>query len=155
MFSKFSHAPPTPVFDTVSIGILAAARLVDANLVECGVKILISIPADCRVVSIHLAKMCCEAILQAFVVAMKRRVMLPSRFAVNFHTCYDINSLIFLISWKFCLSNVEFLIWCFHYVTNAVTRKFCSNDKLYISMCLNISLGLCPQSIAVSFKFLL
>ena len=40
-------------------------------------------------------------------------------------------------------------------VTNAVTRKFCSNDKSYISMCLNISLGLCPQSIVASFKFLL
>ena len=98
MFSKFSHAPPTPVFDTVSIGILVAARLADANQVDCGVKILISIPADCSVVLIHLAKMWCEAILQGFVVAMKRRAMLPLRFAVNFHICYDTNSLIFLIS---------------------------------------------------------
>ena len=53
----------SPVFNTVSIGILVAARLVDADLVEWGVKMLISIPADCNVVLIHPDKVSWEAIL--------------------------------------------------------------------------------------------
>ena len=49
-----------PVFNSVSIGILVAAQLVDADLV---VNIFISIPADCNVVLIHLAKVSWETIL--------------------------------------------------------------------------------------------
>ena len=58
MFSNCSQAPPFPTFNTVPIGIFAAARLM-----EWGVKILKSILADCNVVLIHLAKMSCDAIL--------------------------------------------------------------------------------------------
>ena len=41
---------------------------------------------------------------------------------------------------------MEFLILCFHYVTNLDNQ---TKDKLSISMSPNISLGLFPQSIAV------
>ena len=57
IFHKCSNAPPpTSVFNTVSIGILVAARLVDADLVEWGVKVLILVPANWNVVLIHLTK---------------------------------------------------------------------------------------------------
>ena len=36
-----------PVLSTVSIGTFVAALLVEADLVECGVKIVISMPASC------------------------------------------------------------------------------------------------------------
>ena len=61
-FSKCSHAPPSLVFNTVSVGILVATRLFDTDLVERGMKILISMPADCIVVLIHLGKLSCEMI---------------------------------------------------------------------------------------------
>ena len=61
-FSKCSHAPPPLVFNTVSVGILVATRLFDTDLVERGMKILISMPADCIVVLIHLGKLSCEMI---------------------------------------------------------------------------------------------
>ena len=63
MFSKCSHAPPTPCFRYNVCGILVAAQLTDADLVEWGVKILVSIPADCNVALIYLAKVSWEAIL--------------------------------------------------------------------------------------------
>ena len=47
-------------------------------------KILIFISAHRNVVLVHLAKVSCEAILEDFVVVMKRRVMLPVRFAGSF-----------------------------------------------------------------------
>ena len=47
---------------TVSIEILVAARLADADLVEWGVKILL-IPADFNLVFIRTSKVSCEAIL--------------------------------------------------------------------------------------------
>ena len=49
-----------PVLSTVSIGAFVAALHVEADLVECGVKIVISMAASCSPVFIHLARVSLE-----------------------------------------------------------------------------------------------
>ena len=71
--------------------------------------------------------------------------MLPLRFAVNF-TYSFIHVKTQISSFSRYRGNLISPMWN---VTNADNQKFSSNDKLRISMSANISLGLCPQSIAV------
>ena len=66
-----------PVLSTVSIGTFAAALLVEADLVECGVKIVISMPASCSTDFIHLARVSLEAGLYGFDVVINKQVVLP------------------------------------------------------------------------------
>ena len=65
-----------PVLGTVSIGTFFAA-LLEADLVECGVNIVISMPASCSIDFIHLARVSLEAGLYGFDVVMNEQVMLP------------------------------------------------------------------------------
>ena len=66
-----------PVLSTVSIGTFVAALLVEADLVECGVKIVISMLASCSTDFIHLARVSLEAGLYGFDVVINKQVMLP------------------------------------------------------------------------------
>lgn len=50
-----------PVLSTVSKGTFVAALLVEADLVEYGVKIIISMPASCSPDFIHLVSVSLEA----------------------------------------------------------------------------------------------
>ena len=66
-----------PVLSTVSVGTFVAALLVEVNLVECGVKIVISMPASCSTDFIHLARVSLEAGLYGFYVVINKQVVLP------------------------------------------------------------------------------
>ena len=66
-----------PVLSTVSIGTFAAALLVEADLVEYGVKIVISMPPSCSTDFIHLARVSLEAGLYGFDVVINKQVVLP------------------------------------------------------------------------------
>ena len=66
-----------PVLSTVSIGTLVAALLVEADLVECSVKIVISMPASCSTEFIHLTRVSLEAGLYGSDVVINKQVMLP------------------------------------------------------------------------------
>ena len=66
-----------PVLSTVSISTFAAALLVEVNLAECGVKIVISMPASCSTDFIHLARVSLKADLYGFDVVINKQVMLP------------------------------------------------------------------------------
>ena len=69
------HQPP--VLSTVSAGIFVAAVLAKADLVECGVKIVISMPGSCSTDFIYLARVSLEAGLYGFDVVINKQVMLP------------------------------------------------------------------------------
>ena len=63
-----------PVLSTVSIGRFVTVLLVD--LVECGVKFVISMPESCNADFIHLARVSLEAGLYGFDV-INKQVVLP------------------------------------------------------------------------------
>ena len=65
------------VLSTVSISNFVTALLAKADLVECGVKIVISVPASCSTDFIHLARVSLEAGLYDFDVVINKQVMLP------------------------------------------------------------------------------
>ena len=83
------HQPP--VLSTVSIGTFVAALLVAADLAECGVKIVLSMPASCSTDFIHLARVSLEAGLFGFDVVINKQVMLPLIDLVT--SMYCLNSL--------------------------------------------------------------
>ena len=58
---KRSHATQPPVLSTVSIGTFVATLLAEADLVECGVKIVISLAVSCSTDFIRLARVSLEA----------------------------------------------------------------------------------------------
>ena len=65
-----------PVSSTVSIGTFITAFLVEAGLVERGIKIVISMLASCSTDLIHLASVSLEAGLYCFDVVINKQVML-------------------------------------------------------------------------------
>ena len=68
------------VLGTVSIDTLALlvdALLVVADLVECGVKIVISLPVSCSTDFIYLTRAFLEAGLYGFGVVINKQVILP------------------------------------------------------------------------------
>ena len=65
------------VLSTVSISNFVTALLAKADLAECGVKIVISVPASCSIDFIHLARVSLEAGLCGFDVVINKQVMLP------------------------------------------------------------------------------
>ena len=69
------HQPS--VLSTVFIGTFVAALLVEADLVKCGVNIVISMPASCSANFIHLTRVSLEAGLYGFYVAVNKQVILP------------------------------------------------------------------------------
>ena len=66
-----------PVLSKVSIDIFVATLLVEADLVECSVNIVISMPVSCSTDFIDLARVSLEAGLYVFDVVMNKQVMLP------------------------------------------------------------------------------
>ena len=76
-----------PVLSTVSIGTFVAALLVEVDLVECGVNIVISMPASCSTDFIHLARVSLEAGIYGFDIVMNKQVMLPLSDLVISHLC--------------------------------------------------------------------
>ena len=66
-----------PVLSTICISTFSAALLVKADLVECGVKIAMTMPASCSTDFIHLARVSLEAGLYDFDVVINKQVMLP------------------------------------------------------------------------------
>ena len=87
-----------PVLSTVSIGTFVAALLVEADLVECGVKIVISMPASCSTDFIHLARVPMEAGLYGFYIVINKQVML---------------ALIDLVTSRYCLNSFTGQIFAF------------------------------------------
>ena len=61
-----------PVLSTVSIGTFVDALLVEADLVECGVNIAISMPASCSTGFIHFARVSLEAGVYGFDIVMNK-----------------------------------------------------------------------------------
>ena len=78
-----------PVLSTVSIGTFVAALLVEADLVECGVKIVISMPASCSTDFIHLARVSLETGLYGFDVVLNKQVMLLLSDLVTYMYCLN------------------------------------------------------------------
>ena len=72
---RMLHQPP--VLSTISIGTFVVALLVEADLVECGVNIVISMPASYSTDFIHLARASLKAGLYGFDDLMNKQVMLP------------------------------------------------------------------------------
>ena len=66
-----------PVLSTVSIGTFVAVLLVEVDLVECGVKFVISMPESCNTDFIHLPRVSLEAGLYGFDVVINKQVVLP------------------------------------------------------------------------------
>ena len=64
---------------------------VEVDLVECGVNIVISMPASCSTDFIHLARVSLEAGLYDFDVVMKKQVMLPLSNLVRSMYCLNSN----------------------------------------------------------------
>ena len=79
-----------PVLGAVSIGSFVAALLFEANLGECGVKIVISMLASCSTDFIHLARVSLEAGLCGFDVVINKQVVLPMSDLVT--SIYCLNS---------------------------------------------------------------
>ena len=67
---------PPLLLSKVSIGTFVAALLVEADLVECAVNIVMSMPASCSTDFIDLARVSLEAGLYGFDVVMNKHVML-------------------------------------------------------------------------------
>ena len=94
------HQPPA--LGTVSMGTFVAALLVEANLVECGVKIVISMPESCSTDFIHLARVSLEAGLYGFDAVINKQVMLPLTDLVTSMYCLNI-----FIDWQFYFPHME------------------------------------------------
>ena len=77
------------VLSTVSIGTFVSALLVEADLAECGVKIVISMPASCSTYFIHLSRVSLEAGLYGFDVVINKQVMLPLSDVVTSMYCLN------------------------------------------------------------------
>ena len=61
-----------PVLSTICIRTFIVALLVKADLVECGVKIAMSMPASCSTDFIHLTRVSLEASLYDFDVVINK-----------------------------------------------------------------------------------
>ena len=81
-----------PVLSTVSIGTFVAALLVEANLVDCGVKIVMSMPVSCSTDFIQLTRVSLEAGLYGFDVVINKQLILPLIDSVT--SMYYLNSFI-------------------------------------------------------------
>ena len=90
-FANVRMLHQAPVLSTISIGTFVVALLVEADLVECGVNIVISISASCSTDFRHLARASLEAGLHGFDVVINKQVMLRLRDLVA--SMYSLNSL--------------------------------------------------------------
>ena len=104
-----------PVLSTVSIGTFVAALLVEADLVECGVKIVISMLASCSTDFIHLARVSLEAGLYGFNVVINKQVVLPLSDLVTSMYCKQFHrtNICIFIDWKFYFSHMELNVCSF------------------------------------------
>ena len=94
----------TPALSTVCIGTFVAPLLVEVDLVECGVKIVISMSVSCSVDFIHFARVSLEAVLYGFDIVSYAAPDLFGYIYVLFEQLHRTN---ILIDWKFYLSHME------------------------------------------------
>ena len=98
-----------PVLSTICISTFSAALLVKADLVECGVKIAMTMPASCSTDFIHLARVSLEAGLYGFNVVINKQVVLPLSDLVTSMYCKQFHrtNICIFIDWKFYFSHME------------------------------------------------
>ena len=112
------------VLSTVSIGTFVAVLLVEADLVERGVKIVISMPASCSTDLIHLARVSSEAGLYGFDIVINKQVMLPLNDLVSSAFC--ISNICIFIDWEFYFSHMDLNTSSFNLSSIRIIRKFSS-----------------------------
>ena len=140
---KRSHATPAPVLSTISIVTFVAALLVEADIIECGVKIVMSMPASCITGFIHVARVSLEPGLYGLDVVINKQVMLPLSDLVT--SVYCLNSFIgqtFAFSWTGnCISPTwNLILVVFNLWSIPIIRIFSSIVVFRMSITDNISL---------------